>query len=132
VYASGERPAGGGWRVGIRHPVLRERVAHVVSARDLAVATSGTYEKGAHIRDPHTGRVATELVSVTVLGPDIVAADAYATAAFAMGRAGLAFMEDVAGYEAFAIDADLQSACTSGFEAFVAPAPTFGAPLARP
>ena len=126
VYARGERPAGGAWRVGIRHPVMRDRVTHVLSARDLAVATSGTYEKGPHIRDPHTGCAVTELVSVTVIGADIVAADAYATAAFAMGREALAFVEGIAGYEALAIDADLQSACTSGFEAFVLPASTSG------
>ncbi len=132
VYARGERPAGGAWRVGIRHPVVRDRVVQVVAARDVAVATSGTYEKGAHIRDPHTGRAATELVSITVIGPDIVAADVYATAAFAMGRAGLAFIEGVAGYEALAIDAGLESARTSGFDAFVVPAAARSAALAPP
>lgn len=126
VYARGERPGGGPWRVGIRHPVIRDRVAQVIWARDAAVATSGTYEKGGHIRDPHSGRAASDLVSMTIIGPDIVAADAYATAAFAMGRAGLAFMEGVGGYEAFAIDADLQSACTSGFERSVVPVTSAG------
>lgn len=126
VYARGERPAGGAWRVGIRHPIVRDRVVCVLSARDLAVATSGTYEKGPHIRDPHTGRAATALASITVVGADIVAADVYATAAFAMGRGALAFVEGIAGYEAFAIDAALQSACTSGFEAFTVPASTSG------
>jgi thiamine biosynthesis lipoprotein len=116
VLCRGERAPGRPWRVGIRHPRERERVVAVVEARDIAVATSGTYEKGAHIVDPHTGHAATDLVSLTVIGPDIVAADVYATAAFAMGRDGLAFIEGLAGYEAFAIDADLFSASTSGFE----------------
>lgn len=115
VQTRGERAPGRPWRVGIRHPVQRDRVAEVLEATDLAVATSGVYEKGEHILDPHTGRAATGLVSLTVVGPDIIAADVYATAAFAMGRGGLAFIESVPGYEAFAIDADLFSASTSGF-----------------
>ncbi len=117
VRTRGRRAPGVEWRIGIRHPVQRDRVAAVIHGADLAVATSGTYEKGTHIYDPHPRRPATELVSLTVVGPDIVDADVYATAAFAMGRAGLAFMERVPGYEAFAIDADLFSASTSGFEA---------------
>ncbi|MBI2324140.1 MAG: FAD:protein FMN transferase [Chloroflexi bacterium] len=117
VRTRGHRAPGVAWRVAIRHPVQRDRVVGVIRGTDLAVATSGTYEKGTHIYDPHTRRPANELVSLTVVGPDIVDADVYATAAFAMGRAGLAFMERVPGYEAFAIDADLFSASTSGFGA---------------
>lgn len=119
VRTRGEREPGVPWRVGIRHPVLRDRVVAVVRANDLAIATSGTYEKGAHIRDPHTGRPATELVSLTVIGPDIVDADVYATAAFAMGRPGLAYVERIPGYEALAIDVDLCTAWTSGFESLL-------------
>src|SRR4051794_22319986 len=44
------------WRVGIRHPVEPGRLAAVVAVTDLAVATSGAYERGTHILDPHTGR----------------------------------------------------------------------------
>ena len=120
VYAAGLRD-GRPWRVGIRHPVERDKVARVVLARDLAVATSGTYEKGQHIVDPHTGLSATAFVSLTVVGPDILAADVYATAAFAMGLAGLAFIEARPGYEAYAIDPALRARWTSGFEALCAP-----------
>jgi thiamine biosynthesis lipoprotein len=120
VFARGERAPGLPWRVGIRHPIRRDRVVEVVAACDLAVATSGTYEQGAHILDPHTKASATELVSLSVVGPDIVAADVYATAAFAMGRRGLAFVEDIPGYEALAIDAELFSATTRGFAGLLA------------
>ena len=119
VLVRGTREDGHPWRVGIRHPVRRDRVAHVVAASDLAVATSGTYERGAHITDPHTGRPATELVSLTVVGPDIVAAYVYATAAFAMGREGLGFIDAIPGYEALAIDAALYEASTPGFGALL-------------
>jgi len=120
VRIRGHRAAGTPWRVAIRHPVERDRVVAVVAGTDLAVATSGTYEKGPHILDPRTQRPATELVSLTVVGPDIAEADAYATAAFAMGRRGLAYIERVPGYEAFAIDAELFAASTSGFTALTA------------
>ena len=121
VVARGGPSDGVPWRVGIRHPVERDKVARVVLARDRAVATSGTYEKGPHIYDPHTGRPATELVSLTVVGPDIVGADVFATAAFAMGLAGLEFVEGQPGYEAYAITPDLRGSWTSGFDALCAP-----------
>jgi thiamine biosynthesis lipoprotein len=120
VRVRGRRGDGRAWRVGIRHPVRRDRVVHVVEAVDLAIATSGTYEQGAHIVDPRTGRAASELHSLTVVGPDIVDADVYATAAFVMGRAGIAFIEDQPGYEAYAIDRDLFAASTSGFTELLA------------
>ena len=76
------------WRVGIQHPVERLAVAAVLGLRAGAVATSGMYERGAHIVDPHTGLSPEGVSSVTVVGPDLAVADAYATAAFAMGRRG--------------------------------------------
>ena len=115
--------AGGSWRVGIRHPVERDKVARVVLASGLAVATSGTYEKGEHIRDPHTGEPVDAWLSFTVVGPDILEADVLATACFAMGVAGLDFVSHRAGYEAYAIDNQLRAAYTSGFEAMCDAAP---------
>lgn len=117
VWARGHSTPGAAWRVGIRHPVERDKVVRVVLASDLAVATSGTYEKGEHIYDPHTGRPATALLSMTVVGPSIVDADVFATAAFAMGPAGLDFIDSQPGYEAYAIDRDLRGTWTSGFDA---------------
>lgn len=118
VQTRGEREPGAAWRVGIRHPVERDKTTRVILARDLAVATSGTYEKGAHITDPHTGRAVTDLVSLTVIGPRIVEADVYATAAFAMGSRALDFIERRPLYEAYAIHPDLIAAWTSGFDAY--------------
>jgi FAD:protein FMN transferase len=117
VAARGHRGDGTPWRVGIRHPVERGRVARVVLASDLAVATSGTYEKGGHVLDPRTGLPACGLLSVTVVGSDIVEADVHATAALAMGRDGLRLVEDLAGYEGYAIGPDLRATWTSGFDA---------------
>lgn len=120
VWARGHGAHGAPWRVGIRHPVERDKVVRVVLASDLAVATSGTYEKGEHIYDPHTGRPATALLSLTVTGPSITDADVFATAAFAMGPDGLDFIEEQPGYEAYAIDRDLRATWTTGFDALCA------------
>ena len=120
VQTRGESGAGGRWRVGIRHPVQRGEVVRVVLAEDLAVATSGTYEKGDHIFNPHTGNPAREWLSFTVLGRDILQADILATACFAMAEDGLAFVEATPGYEAYAIGPDLVARWTAGFDALCA------------
>ena len=108
IMARGHSGEGRPWRVGIRHPVERDRVARVILASELAIATSGTYEKGSHIYDPHTGRSVDDLLSLTVVGPSVLDADAYATAAFAMGAHGLEFIERLDGYQAYAIDTPSQ------------------------
>jgi FAD:protein FMN transferase len=94
---------GGPWRVGIRHPLEPGRLAAALTAHDLAVATSGGYERGAHIADPHTGAPPSGTLSVTVAGPHLATADAYATAAFAMGERGPAWTARLRGYEAMTI-----------------------------
>jgi thiamine biosynthesis lipoprotein len=98
LVAAGEPEPGRPWRIGIRHPDREDRVAAVLRVRDLAVATSGLYERGAHIRDPHTGLVPGGLRSLTVIGPTLAIADAYATAAFAMGEAGIAWVAGQSGF----------------------------------
>ena len=86
ISAGGDmRVRGGGWRVGIQHPTEPNAIAAVVEAEDLAIATSGEYARGQHVLDPHTGRPPTGVLSVTITGLDLATADAYATAAFAMG-----------------------------------------------
>jgi FAD:protein FMN transferase len=87
------------WEIGIRHPWQKSDVAWVLTGTDLAVATSGTYERGFHVVNPRTARPAQELISVTVVGRDLADADAYATAAVAMGRAALAWLPTLRRYE---------------------------------
>ena len=85
IDAGGDVVLRGTWRVGIRHPHERNKLAAAITVSDCAVATSGAYERGPHIVDPRTGRPATGLDSVTVIGRDLGTADAYATAAFVAG-----------------------------------------------
>jgi thiamine biosynthesis lipoprotein len=104
IRVCGERGRGLPWRIGVQHPIERDRVAAVLApGSDLAVATSGAYERGAHIVDPHTGRPPRGVLSVTVCGPDLGTADAYATAAFAMGPDGPAWTATLDAYEALTI-----------------------------
>ncbi|HEY1699966.1 MAG TPA: FAD:protein FMN transferase [Trebonia sp.] len=127
VQAVGARPgtagrAGGDWRIGIASPLAPGALALVVAGRDFAVATSGTAERGAHIWNPVAGRPAAGLASVTVVGPSLTLADAYATAAFAMGTAAMGsrdWIESLDGYEAYAILPDGGTWQTSGFAGYI-------------
>jgi thiamine biosynthesis lipoprotein len=104
------------WRVGIQHPGIRDRVAAIVGGTDLAIATSGAYARGDHVLDPFTRRPPVGLLSVTVTGPDLATADAFATAAFAMGHAGTEWLRTLPGrgYEALAIGAGHRVLSTPG------------------
>jgi thiamine biosynthesis lipoprotein len=88
VLVTGESEPGRPWRVGVRHPLTADRTAAVLELDEAAVATSGSYERGAHIVDPSTGRRADGLLSVSVASSSLARADALATAVFAMGDAG--------------------------------------------
>jgi thiamine biosynthesis lipoprotein len=115
VVARGRPAPDRRWRVGVRHPEALDELAAVLAVEDLAVATSGEYERGAHILDPHTGGPPSGLLSVTIVGPDLATADAYATAAFAMGAAGPAWTATLAGYDAMCITSDRRVLTTPGF-----------------
>ena len=83
----------------------------------MAIATSARYERGQHIIDPRTRRPATGVASVSVVGPDLTFADAYATALFVMGVDGLAWLaERHPDYGAFLITDGHCSYASSVFE----------------
>jgi thiamine biosynthesis lipoprotein len=114
----GEVEPGRAWQVGITHPWALDAFCAVVAVTDGAVATSGTYERGFHVLDPHRGRPATDLAAVTVVGPSIVLADAYATAALAMGNAAPEWLAQQRDYESFLIDSAGRGWSTPGFSSF--------------
>ena len=118
VNAGGDIRTRGRWRIGIQHPLEPKAVAKVVEGDDLAVATSGAYERGDHVRDPHTGVAPAGILSVTITGPDLGTADAYATAAYAMGpRRAIDWTARLRGYEALTILADGRVLATPNFPA---------------
>jgi FAD:protein FMN transferase len=122
VQCVGARPGAipGPWRVGVADPFRAGRLALVVHARDCGVATSGTAERGAHIQNPKTGRPAAGLASLTVVGPSLALADAYATAGFAMGP-DLArdWTAALGGYAAYAITASGETWQTADFGGYL-------------
>jgi FAD:protein FMN transferase len=122
LQCAGGRSPGEPWRVGVAHPLRPRSLALVVAGRDFAVATSATTERGAHIVDPHTGQPPSGLLSVTVAGPRLALADAYATAAFAMGNRARDWAESLDGYAAFGITEDGSGWQTPAFASYVAAA----------
>jgi thiamine biosynthesis lipoprotein len=116
VLVRGGQEPGVPWRVGIAHPFAADAVALVLHGHDLAVATSGTTERGLHITDPRAGHAADELLTVTVAGPDLARADAYATAAFVMGMEGLRWVDALPGYAAAGITHYARLVSTRGLD----------------
>jgi len=122
VNAAGDTASFGGpypgapFRIGIVDPQQTQALACVVESPG-AVATSGTYERGGHLIDPHTGRPASRAASATVTGPDLGLADALATALAVGGRELLPLVEGLDGFEGLIIDFDGDFAMTTGFRA---------------
>ncbi len=106
-YQTRGHPAPGQqWQIGVRHPWQADRLAWVLHGTDLAVATSGTYERGAHVVDPRLGGPARGLRSVTVVGRDLGEADAYATAVLAAGSTRLDRLPGLHGYAVAVVTED--------------------------
>ena len=117
VLVRGRPRAHARWRVGIQHPREALRLAAVLELDDLAVATSGTYRRGRHIVDPASGAAPSGVLSVTCVGRDPAVADALATAGFAMGPEGAAWLAAQPDVEAMVILADDTVRLTPGFDA---------------
>jgi FAD:protein FMN transferase len=126
VEAGGDIEVGGHnaqdipWHIGIRHPFELDKTVKTVILADHGIATSGTYLRGQHIYNPVTGADAiTDIISLTVIGPNVMDADRFATAAFAMGKSGIQFIESQEGFEGYMIDDSGQATLTTGFERYV-------------
>jgi FAD:protein FMN transferase len=116
VALRGKKSPSEAWRVGVRHPDFDDQLALVLAVRGpLGIATSATYERGAHIIDPRVGEPTTELASATVVGPDLGVADAYATAAFVMGLDSIDWIETQPEYHAYLITHEGTTCWSSGF-----------------
>lgn len=119
VEAAGKNDQAAAWRVGIRNPFDTNEIVKVVGISNCGIATSGTYIRGQHIYNPYKAAPLTDIMSITVIGPNVYEADRYATAAFAMGRDGIAFIENLTGFEGYMIDQNKQATFTSGFARYV-------------
>jgi len=114
VRVRGGPAPGAPWHVPVRHPWRDDGAFLVLAVSDVGIATSGTYERGFHVVNPRTGKPADALRSVTVVGPDLGIADAYATAASAMGLAGLGWLARRPGHEVAVVTEDGEGFCSAG------------------
>ena len=94
------------WSIGVVNPDNRTEVVKIYEIVDRAIATSGTYERGAHINDPYTGLIAIGAKSATVVGPLGWLCDALATALMVAGEDGAKYFvqPELAGYQVFVVD----------------------------
>ena len=131
IEAVGRNDEGKLWTVGIQDPFSKApQVVKVLAVTGVGVATSGNYIRGEHIYNPHKNMKEeggkkkedgnkSEIVSLTVIGPNIYEADRFATAAFAMGRSGIQFIESLHGFEGYMIDNKGIATMTSNFNNYV-------------
>lgn len=114
IASFGALGPGAPFRIGIADPFAPRRLAAIVHLT-AAIATSGCYERGAHLIDPHSGQPATRVASATVTGPDLGLADALATAIAVAGEDALALLDPLDGYEGLVIGPDVSRRWTAKF-----------------
>lgn len=104
VRCFGDGPAGGLWLIGLQDPRNPQELLAKLKLNDMAVATSGDYERFAvvdgkqysHILNPKTAESVSELASVTIIAPMAVRTDALSTAVSVLGAAkGMALIESL-------------------------------------
>jgi len=112
------------WIVGIRHPRAEGSVLKI-PLDNAAISTSGDYERFFidpisgerihHILNPRTGKSASEVLSVSVIGPSATDTDPLSTALFVMGvQPGLALIEKLESFDAIFIDTNGKVHYSSG------------------
>ncbi len=115
----GANDEGSPWAIGMRSPFEPSKLVRRLLLTNRGMATSGTYIRGAHIWNPRTGGAADEIASMTVVGPNVYEADRFATAAFAMGREGIAFMAALPDFDAYMIEKSGMATFTPGFARYI-------------
>lgn len=119
IEVCGKNGVGQDWSVGIENPFNQTEIIKIVNLSGKGIATSGTYLRGDHIYNPLTGKKADEIMSLTVIGPNIYEADRFATAAFAMGEEGLAFIDSLPGFEGYMVGKNKVTRQTFGLRKYV-------------
>ena len=94
------------WQIGIEDPADTRRMLATVPIRDGAIATSGRAARGAHIVNPMTGERRSPLAAATVIGPSLVWADVFATAAIARGDSARDWVSGLSGTSGLLVWAD--------------------------
>lgn len=114
IYTLGYKVDGTAWRVGIRNPQKTDNVIGYLDVHDVAIDTSGDYERFitidginyGHILDPFTGYPPVGVLSCSIITDSPVMADALATVFFVMGtEKGLEKARELPGVEVIFVDA---------------------------
>lgn len=125
IEVSGNNSKREKWAIGIKNPLNQDENVKIVRLMSQGIATSGTYIRGQHIYNPHDqSEVFSDIISLTIIGPNIYEADRFATATFAMGRKGIEFIErlEIIGLEkleGYIIDSCGIATMTSGFDKYL-------------
>ena len=120
IQFSGKNADGKLWKTGIRNPFNQDEIVKIVYLKDgQGIATSGNYIRGDHIYNPkNRKKIIDEIVSFTVIGPNVCEADRFATAVFVMGKNGINFLENKNGFAGYMIDKTGIASMTSNFEKY--------------
>ncbi len=111
------------WIIGIRHPDDADQVIARIPMIDAAISTSGDYERYFdedgerfhHIIDPHTGKSASKLRSVTIIGADATTTDGLSTSVFVMGpERGIELIERLGDVDAVVVKSNGKVLYSSG------------------
>lgn len=103
------------WTIGIRDPRRSSEIVAVLPLRDVAVSTSGDYERffeadGVryhHLLDPRTGKSPSSVHSVTIVAPDGLTSEGLSKMVFVLGvQKGMQLIESQKNVDAVVVDAD--------------------------
>jgi thiamine biosynthesis lipoprotein len=112
------------WEVALQNPRNETQYVTIIAVQNQSVSTSGDYvryfdteKKFHHIINPRTGYSATELISVTIIAPKGIDADALSTTVFVLGKEkGIQLVEKLPNVEALIITRDREIIRSSGFK----------------
>jgi thiamine biosynthesis lipoprotein len=123
IQTKGHNEQGHPWIIGIKNPFKQKEIVKTVHLSGEGIATSGTYIRGDHIYNPKVekegGHTMNDIISLTVIASNVYEADRFATAAYAMGKNSIYFLEKTKGLEGYLIDKKGIATMTSGFMKFV-------------
>lgn len=101
------------WTIGVRDPRRPGEVVALLPLEDVAISTSGDYERffetdGVrchHVLDPRTGRSPSSVRSVTILAADGLTTEGLSKSVFVMGlERGMRLIESLEGVDAVVVD----------------------------
>lgn len=130
IFCSGRPGKRSLWRIGVRDPLKKSNVIKVLSLTDMAVVTSGNYERYykiggknySQIFSPQTGLPVEQTVSTTVIAKDTVTSDGWATALMVLGADKgmqiLRFKKDIEALIIYSDDGKLSVKSTHGFSTY--------------